>query len=151
MRTPDDTVERDQIKRRLRSGALVGEYSGVYRVGRPAPSLEARYLAAVRACGEGALLSGKAAGYLFGALMGLAPRPEVIARTRRRVRGVKARRLRVDPRDATTFRRIPVTTVPRTLVDLASVLAADELTRADAHEHPKQMLTELRALLPSTS
>jgi hypothetical protein len=59
--------------------------------------------------------------------------------------------LRVDPRDATTFRRIPVTTVPRTLVDLAAVLAADELTRADAHEHPKQMLTELRALLPSTS
>jgi hypothetical protein len=41
--------------------------------------------------------------------------------------------------------------VPRTLVDLAAVLAADELTRADAHEHPKQMLTELRALLPSTS
>ena len=35
--------------------------------------------------------------------------------------------------DATTWRGIPVTTVPRTLVDLAAVLGADELARA-CHE-----------------
>jgi very-short-patch-repair endonuclease len=39
----------------------------------------------------------------------------------------------MDPRDATTFRGIPVTTVPRTLVDLAAVLGLDELARA-CHE-----------------
>jgi very-short-patch-repair endonuclease len=44
---------------------------------------------------------------------------------------VKTRRSRlIDPRDATTFRRIPVTTLPRTLVDLAAVLDLDDLGRA---------------------
>jgi very-short-patch-repair endonuclease len=123
-------VTRDEIKRRLRSGALIREYPGVYRVGHSAPSLEARYLAAVRARGEGAVLSGRAAGYLFGALKGLAPPPEVTAPRRRRVRGVKTRRSRVDPREKTTYRRIPVTTLPRTLVDLAGLLDPDELARA---------------------
>jgi very-short-patch-repair endonuclease len=126
-------VTDEEIKQRLRKGALLREYPGVYRVGHRAPSLEARYVAAVRACGEGALLSGRAAGYLFGALKGLAPPPEVTAPTQRRVKGVQTRRSRVDPRDATTFRRIPVTTLPRTLVDLAAVLDPDELARA-CHE-----------------
>jgi very-short-patch-repair endonuclease len=156
MRPPGDTVERqlarsaddshgvvtrpellragvsvDEIKRRLRSGALIREYPGVYRVGHRAPSLEARYLAAVLACGEAALLCGRAAGYLFGALKGLAPPPEVMAPTRRCVKAVKTRRSRsIDRRDATTFRRIPVTTLPRTLVDLAAVLDLDALARA---------------------
>jgi hypothetical protein len=124
-------VTARQIDERLRSGALLREYPGVYRVGHRAPSLESRYLAAVLACGEGALLCGLAAGYLFGALKGLAPPPEVTAPTRRRVRGVRTRRSRrMDPRDATTFRRIPVTTLPRTLVDLAAVLDLDDLGRA---------------------
>ena len=39
-----------QIKSRLRSGALIREHRGVYRVGHAAPSPEARYLAAARAC-----------------------------------------------------------------------------------------------------
>jgi hypothetical protein len=127
-------VTVDEIRRRLRSGALLREHPGVYRVGHRAPSLEARYLAAVLACGAGALLSGRAAGYLFGALKGLAPPPEVTAPTERRVKGVGTRRSRrMDPRDATSFRRIPVTTLPRTLVDLAAVLDLDGLARA-CHE-----------------
>jgi hypothetical protein len=120
-----------EIKRRLRSGALLREYPGVYRVGHRAPSLEARYMAAVLACGEGAVLSGRAAGYLFGALKGPAPRPEVTAPTRRRIPGVKTRRSRAI--EATTWRGIPVTTLPRTLVDLAAVLDLDALARA-CHE-----------------
>src|SRR5919205_1149430 len=77
------------------------------------------YLAAVRACGEGALLAGRAAGHLLGALRGSPPRPEVIAPTKRRIAGVTTRRYRhLDPRDATTWRAIPVTAVARTLVDL---------------------------------
>jgi hypothetical protein len=63
-------VTAAEIEQRLRIGALLRVYPGVYRVGHGAPSLEARYLAAVRACGEGALLCGLAAGYLFGALKG---------------------------------------------------------------------------------
>jgi hypothetical protein len=39
----------------------------------------------------------------------------------------------MDPRDATTWRGTPVTTIPRTLVDLAAVLPEDPLARA-VHE-----------------
>src|SRR5687768_6905523 len=66
-----------QIEQRLRTGALLREHRGVYRVGHQAPSIGARYLAAVRACGEHALLSGRAAGHLLGLLRGPAPAPEV--------------------------------------------------------------------------
>jgi hypothetical protein len=126
-------VTAAQIRHRVRTGELIREYPGVYRVGHRAPSLGARYMAAVLACGEGALLCGRAAGYLFGALKGLAPPPEVTAPTVRCVRGVKTRRSRVDQRDATTLRGIPVTTLPRTLVDLAAILDLYELARA-CHE-----------------
>lgn len=127
-------ITRGEIEHRLQTGALLPEHRGIYRVGHRAPSLEARYLAAVRACGERALLSGQAAGHLLGLLKGAAPPPEVVTPTERRVEGVPTRRSRrIDPRDATTFHGIPVTTVPRTLVDLAAVLGVDELARA-CHE-----------------
>jgi very-short-patch-repair endonuclease len=125
-------VTKAEIERRVRSGALLREHRGVYRVGHRAPSLEARYLAAVRACGDGAVLSGRAAAHLYGLLRGAAPTPEVTAPTERRVPGVLTRRSR-SPLDATTWRSVPVTTVARTLVDLAGVLDASELARV-CHE-----------------
>ena len=127
-------ISRDEIKQRLRVGALIREYKGVYRVGHRAPSVEARYLAAVRACGPGALLCGRAAGHLLGLLKGPPPPPEVMTPTERRIEGIATRRSRLmDSRDATEWKRIPVTTVARTLVDLAAVLSLDDLARA-CHE-----------------
>jgi hypothetical protein len=105
----------------------------VYRVGHRAPSVEARYMAAVKACGKEAVLSGLAAAHLFGFVRGTAPRPEATAPTERCVKGVRTRRRRIDDRDRAVWHRIPVTTVPRTLVDLSSLLSLDELARA-AHE-----------------
>ena len=58
------------------NGALLPVYRGVYRVGHRAPSVEARYMAAVLACGEGALLSGRAAARLLGLLRGPARAPK---------------------------------------------------------------------------
>jgi very-short-patch-repair endonuclease len=127
-------VTVDEIRRRLHTGALLREYPGVYRVGHRAPSVEARYLAAVRACGRGARLSGRAAGYVLGLLKGPPPPPEVLTPTQRRIQGIRTRRSRtIDPRDGMTWRGIPVTTVARTLVDLAAVLGVDDLARA-CHE-----------------
>ena len=88
-------------------------------------------MAAVLACGDRAVLSGDAAAYLLGILKGRPPVPEVTAPTKRRVRGIKTRR--ADTNDATVWRGIPVTTVPRTLVDLAPYLPEDDLARA-CHE-----------------
>jgi very-short-patch-repair endonuclease len=121
-----------QIKRRLRSGELLQEYRGVYRVGHRAPSVEARYLAAVWACGSGALLSGRAAGHLLGIIATPPSMPEVTAPTERRVPGIATHRHRT-PVEATIWRGIPVTTPARTLVDLSSVLAVADLARA-CHE-----------------
>jgi hypothetical protein len=119
-----------EIKHRRSIGALFQEYRGVYRVGHRAPSVEARYLAAVRACGDDAVLSGPAAGYLWGLVKGAAPPPEVTAPNKRRARGVVARR---GTPKATIWRGIPITTVPQTLVDLAPTSSLDELARA-CHE-----------------
>lgn len=91
-------------------------------------------MAAVLACGESAILSGVAAAYLLGLVRGSAPKPEVTTPTQRRVRGIRTRRSRrIDPRDATRVRGVPVTTAPRTLVDLAATLELDQLARA-CHE-----------------
>ena len=80
-------VSAGQIRSRLRSGALLREHRGVYRVGHRAPSVEARYLAAVLACGRESLLTGRAGGYLYGLLKGFEPPPKVITPTNRRVKG----------------------------------------------------------------
>ena len=125
----------DQIAGRVRKGALIPEYPGVYRAGHRAPSVEARYMAAVKACGRGALLRGRAAAYLLGILRGtVPPPPEVLTAADRRIRGLKVERTRsLHPRDGTTVNSIPCTTVPRTLVDLAGVLDEEDLARA-CHE-----------------
>ena len=110
-------ITRKEIDQRLRIGGLVAVFRGVYRVGHTAPSTEAGYTAAVKACGDGALLSGEAAGYLLGLTTGAPPAPEVTAPKARRVKGVRTRRGR---RTGTVWRGIPVTTVADVMVDLAA-------------------------------
>ena len=88
-------------------------------------------MAAVLACGKGALLAGRAAAYLLGTLKGRPPPPEVVTPGKRRVQGIKTRRGPVAHR--TVWKGIPVTNPARTLVDLAGVLEAEELARV-CHE-----------------
>lgn len=128
-------VTAGELRQRLTRGVLLREYPGVYRVGHRAPSLEARYLAAVRSCGGGALLRGRAAGHLLGLLGGgRPPPPEVLTVTERRIEVVRTvRSRRMDRRDATLFKGIPVTTIVRTLVDLSATLDVVALARA-CHE-----------------
>jgi putative AbiEi antitoxin of type IV toxin-antitoxin system len=126
-------VSRHEIAERLAIGALLREYRGVYRVGHRAPSVEAHYLAAVFACGPGALLSGAAAAHLWGLIKGAAPPPEVITRTEHRLKGVTTHRVRSNDVAGTTHRGIPTTTVPFTLIALAAQLPSAELARA-CHE-----------------
>jgi very-short-patch-repair endonuclease len=126
-------ISKEEIRRRIQKGALLVVHRGVYRVGHRAPSIEARYLAAVLACGDGAVLSGQAAGYLWGLIKGTAPPPEVTAPRRRNVRGVRTRQARHGEINGTKWRGVPITTVPRTLVDLSSLLQLEDLARA-CHE-----------------
>lgn len=130
----DAGVTEKEVRSRLERGSLLRVHRGVYRVGHSAPSVEASYLAAVLAAGEGAALGGRAAAYLWGILKGAAPPPEVLCPAQRRIEGVKTRRVRqLASADIGTCRGIPVTTVARTLVDLASVLSDQYLART-CHE-----------------
>ncbi|HET8672810.1 MAG TPA: type IV toxin-antitoxin system AbiEi family antitoxin domain-containing protein [Thermoleophilaceae bacterium] len=127
-------LTRDQIRTRLRRGSLLVQFPGVYRVGHAAQSTEATYLAAVKACGPRALLCGRAAAYLWRTVKGKPPPPEVLVPSVRLVPGVIARRCRrIHPRDRAFCHGIPVTTVARTIVDLAAVLDLEQLARA-CHE-----------------
>jgi hypothetical protein len=124
-------VTPDEIKHRLAIGALLREYPGVYRAGHRAPSMPARVLAAVRACGDGAVLSGKAAARLLEILKGAEPPPEVTSPREHRIPNLVTRRCRrLDPREVSIYDRVPVTTAPRTLVDVAGELSLDDLARA---------------------
>lgn len=125
-------ISEDWIEYRLDKGSLIRVFPGVYRVGHAAPSIEAEYVAAVLACGEGAFLRGSAAGSLLGMIRASpAPKPQVAARTGRKIQGIETKRARaIDRRDITKWKGIPVTTPARTLVDLAESFSPDALARA---------------------
>jgi very-short-patch-repair endonuclease len=127
-------ITDEEIRSRLSRGGLLQEHPGVYRVGHRAPSAESTYMAAVKATGEGTLLAGMAAAYLWGLAKGPPPPSEVISLTERRVPGIVTHRARRQPgADVAVHRGIPVTTVARTLVDLAGVLDVRRLANV-CHE-----------------
>jgi len=80
-------LSREAVRRRVEKGTRYRAYRGVFRVGHRAPSDEAGYMAAVLAFGDRAVLSGRAAAYLYGLIKGAAPRPEITTLTCRRVKG----------------------------------------------------------------
>jgi hypothetical protein len=124
-------LSESAIERRLRKGLLFVEYPGVYRVGHRAPSDEARYLAAVLACGEGAVLCGLAAAHTLDLVRSRPPEPKVLVPGKRRIAGVRTHRTRrIEAADYWIFNGIPMTTVARTVVDLAAALPREPLGRA---------------------
>jgi hypothetical protein len=123
-------ISSRQIQRRVAAGRLIPLHRGVFAVGHGAPRQEARWLAAVLACGEGAALSPPSAGALWQLLDGDGDLPDVTAPTRRRTRGIAVHEGRLVAADIAVQRRIPVTSPARTLADLAHVLTPQDLTRA---------------------
>jgi AraC-like DNA-binding protein len=125
-------MSRDAIDHWLRAGRLLALHRGVYAVGHSALRREGRWLAAVLACGEGAVLSHRSAAAHWGLLHTDQSRVDVIApATRRGVPGIRLHRSRsLDARDTTNHRGIPVTTVARTLLDLAATVQSHLLERA---------------------
>jgi very-short-patch-repair endonuclease len=118
------------IEVRMAAGRLHVIHRGVYAVGHTRLSQEARWLAAVLACGEGAVLSHRSAGALWGI------RPwtgcvEVTARhAHRRGPSIVARRSSLEPHESTEHRGIPCTTPERTLIDFATVAQPHQIDRA---------------------
>jgi hypothetical protein len=104
-------------------------FPGVYSLGHADLSREARWIAAVYAAGKHAALGHRSATALLELRRYAPPIPQVIVPRRHRpIAGIELHSCRrLDPRDVTEFRGIPVTTVARTLVDLTDSLTAEEL------------------------
>jgi very-short-patch-repair endonuclease len=116
------------ITKRVRAGRLHRVHRGVYAVGHERLSEEGQWMAAVLAAGDGAALSHLSAGVLWKAWRRKVTGIDVIGPARRQVKGVRVHTYRkLDPRDVTVYRGIPVTTVARTLVDLTDVLTEHQL------------------------
>jgi predicted transcriptional regulator of viral defense system len=127
----DAGVTDHAIERRLRSGSLHRVLRGVYVVGYGSTAPLTRAMAAVLACGPGTVLSHRSAGALWELGLGWSGAVEVTAPAEHRCDGVIAHRSRTLARENVTVRDgIPVTTVARTLIDLADVLADRALARA---------------------
>jgi hypothetical protein len=103
-------------------------------------------MAAVVACGQGAVLSHLDAAVLWGFWNRLGPRIHVTVKWQRSIEGLILHRTRrLDADEVTVKNGIPVTTVERTFVDLTDELNDDRLLRA-LREAEFQNLLNLDAL-----
>ncbi|MCP9487982.1 MAG: type IV toxin-antitoxin system AbiEi family antitoxin domain-containing protein [Gaiellaceae bacterium MAG52_C11] len=116
------------ISRRARRGWLHQLHTGVWAVGHANPPIEGRLLAAVKACGAGALLSHHSAAVHWGLLDPSDRYPHVTVRgprTRILPEIIVHRTATLEPIDRTRLRRVPVTAPARTVLDLAAVVSPD--------------------------
>jgi very-short-patch-repair endonuclease len=136
------------VTARGRAGRLHRVHRGVYAVGHPLLSRRGAWLAAVLAIAPDAMLSHRAAAALWDLM---APRPGRIDVTapdrngRERRSAIVVHRSRIPDPDRTVQDRIPVTSVARTLLDLAAILDRAALERAYARAERLQIL-DTRAL-----
>jgi very-short-patch-repair endonuclease len=109
-------------------------------------------MASVLAAGEGAALSHLSAALLWRTWRGRTTFSDVIApRQRAGQSGLRIHACRhLDPRDVTTRHGIPVTTMPRTLVDLTDVLTENQLANV-IHEAAFRRLLNLTAVRAAMS
>jgi very-short-patch-repair endonuclease len=132
-----------QVRQRIRSKRFRLLHRGVYLVtGVRMP--RTREMAAVLACGPGSVVSHRSAA----ALLGLLPHPRepapvdvtVPGSDRGRRSGVRAHRVTsLGPDQVTEADGIPVTSAPRTILDLASVSSGRELERALARAERREL------------
>lgn len=119
------------IKSRLRLGQLHGIHRGVYSVGHRRLSMHGTWLAAVLAYGEGAVLSHRSGAALWGLMRTRRGPVDVTSSPGRRGReGIRSHEGRLHPGDRSERAGIPVTSLPRTLLDLAEVLDEAGLRQA---------------------
>jgi hypothetical protein len=146
------------VESRVRRGFLHRVHRGVYSVGHRPITNEAHWLAAVLACGDEAVLSHRSAAALWGVRAVATPRIDVTSSRRRgyRFRGIALHRATsLAGMDKTERRGIPVTSLRRTIIDLATCVSPSSLEyaihRAEAQRKlvPEE-LSEILSRLPGT-
>ena len=139
------------IAERVRTGRLIP--CGVHAVGHDRLTSQGQWLAAVIACGRGAVLSHLAAAQLWEIRQSSAAVTDVTvpSRTGRISRpGIRVHRSgRLAKEETTTRHAIPVTTIARTLLDLADVIDDQALRRTVTEAEYRHLfdLTTLNAVV----
>lgn len=141
-------LSETMIRDRMRRGLLLRLHRGVYAVGHAHLRREGRWLAAVLAVGPGAVLSHRDAAGLHDLRSANHARIDVMTTQRGRrsqPRIVVHHTTVLHPLDVTTVGGIPVTSVARTLVDLAGVVSKESLAKA-VNEAERQQTFDLNAV-----
>ncbi|MDO8188174.1 type IV toxin-antitoxin system AbiEi family antitoxin domain-containing protein [Conexibacter sp. JD483] len=121
------TMLRDRLER----GRLVKLHRGVYAVGHRRLGPRGREVAALFAAGSGAVLSHRNAATLHDLRPGGHRDVDVtVAHQRRAQPGIRLHRAELPDEDVTRIERLPVTTLARTLVDIAATLPRDHVVKA---------------------
>lgn len=139
---------RHAISHRIKKGMLHPVRRGVYAVGRPSLTKHGRWMAAVLACGDGAVLSHSSAAALWriGFEQSGLVELSLPSLSHREVPGLRIhRRASLRQRDLTAEYGIPVTTPIQTLIDMALRLDRHGVERmineADKYDlvHPPEL------------
>jgi hypothetical protein len=140
---------RSGIRRMAQAGRLHPLHRGVYAVGHPAVSFKGKLLAAVYASGDRAVLSHHQAAWLWRLRRGTGgsrihitvPARGLLDRS-----GIQLHQVRsLHEDDVTVLDGIPVTSVARTLLDMAECADANELRRM-LEEAERLRIFDLRAM-----
>lgn len=136
---------RGAIAHRIQAGSMQRLHRTVYLLGAAPPTLIARARAAAMACGTDAVVSHRSAAELFGLL----PEAErdfdvtVVARNPHRQAGIRIHRVAQLPRhEVTTMRGMRVTSVARTICDLAATEPEREVVAAFQEALYRKLVTE---------
>jgi hypothetical protein len=137
---------RNSIADAVRAGRLQRLHRGVYAVGHKSLTWESHCFAAVLACAPNAVASHTSAAWLWGLLASRPGTLHVTAPSRRHRRvDLHLHYARLGDEDRDLQDGIPVTALPRTLLDLAACLSATRLDRA-LERAEELRLFDLRAI-----
>ena len=134
-------LDTRDIGHRLSIGRLHRLHRGVYAVGHRRLAGQGRYMAAVLACGKCAVVSHRSAAAWWGLLQTDQALVDVTSpHGRHAIAGVRRHQARsLAPHDTTIHDGMPITSVARTLLDLAATVRSDRLERALAQAERLQL------------
>jgi predicted transcriptional regulator of viral defense system len=133
------------IGRWMAQERLVPLHRGVYAVGHARLTRDGYRWGALLAAGPGAALSHREAAAQHALIPPTGVRVELTSPHQRRVPGARIHRARLDDADVSTVDGLAVTTVARTLVDLAAVVSPHRLRKA-LEEAERSRRLDVRAI-----